>query len=478
MASGGPSRQLRAVMHNCLMFTGWHQSLWADHTSPPVGESLSHDEDCDVAIIGAGFTGLWTAYYLRAIAPSLRITIVDANQPGFGASGRNGGWCSALFPVSLDSIARSTSREAAISMQRELFSTVRDMGDAISASNIDCDWTLAGSLTAATNPVHLGRLQRSIDEFRRFGFGDEDLRELSRDDLSHRIAVSRSYGATFTPHCAVIHPLKLVNGLVDHLVTSGVTFRTMTHVTSFNTGQVKAHSTHGEFTIAADWVVQATEGFSRSLPGQRRNLIPFYSYMVATEPLSDDVWQSIGWSGRETFADARNMVIYAQRTADNRIAFGGRGAHYRYASAISPEHESNRMVHRRIVQTMHDLFPATRDAAITHRWGGPLGMPRDWHPAVSFNPDRHIASAGGYVGDGVATSHLAGRTLAELMTGTESPRTSLPWVNHRRPKWEPEPIRWVGVNSLLQLPNIADRHEERTERPSRLIDSVLARFLG
>lgn len=460
------------------MFEGWHQSLWADHTAPPVGEALARSEDCDVAIIGAGFSGLWTAYYLSCVAPSLRITILDANQPGFGASGRNGGWCSALFPVSLDAIAHATSRDAAIAMQRELFATVRDMGDVIAALGIDCDWTHGGSLTAATNPAHLSRLSESIDEFRRFGFGDEDLCELTTSEVVERITLSRSHGGTFTPHCAVVHPLKLVNGLVRHLVRAGVAFRTETRVLSFTSGSVRARSGLGDFTVTADWVVQATEGFSRSLPGQRRALIPFYSYMVATEPLSDDVWRSIDWSGRETFADARNMIIYAQRTADNRIAFGGRGAHYRFGSAISPTFDTSAKVHGRIVETMHDLFPATRDAAITHQWGGPLGMPRDWHPAVTVDSERRVASADGYVGDGVAASHLAGRTLADLVTGTESARTTLPWVNHQRPRWEPEPLRWIGVNSLLSLPNLADAREQRTGKPSRVVGAILDKFLG
>jgi glycine/D-amino acid oxidase-like deaminating enzyme len=198
--------------------------------------------------------------------------------------------------------------------------------------------------------------------------------------------------------------------------------------------------------------------------------------MIATEPLSDDMWSEIRWESRVTVADGRNMVTYAQRTADNRIAFGGRGIGYPFGSRISSDLDVSPRVHRQIINTMHEMFPATRPARITHRWGGALAVPRDWHPSVTIDHQRQLVTLGGYSGDGVAASHLAGRTAAALITSSDDDITSLPWVNHHSPKWEPEPFRWLGVNALSRLPELADRIERRTQKPARRINAVFDRL--
>jgi glycine/D-amino acid oxidase-like deaminating enzyme len=223
--------------------------------------------------------------------------------------------------------------------------------------------------------------------------------------------------------------------------------------------------------------VRATEGYTRDLVGHRRTLVPLYSLMVATEPLSADVWDDIGLRGRETFADDRRMVIYGQRTTDDRIAFGGRGAPYRYGSGIDAATEASSGVHERIVATLRDLLPALGDAHITHRWGGVLGVPRDWRPSVGLDRSSGVAWAGGYVGEGVAATNLAGRTLADLIVGNDSELVSLPWVGHRSPRWEPEPLRWTAINGALRVAALVDDDEQRTQRTSRLA-SVLDRIVG
>ena len=181
--------------------------------------------------------------------------------------------------------------------------------------------------------------------------------------------------------------------------------------------------------------------------------------------------------GRATFADYRHMIIYGQRTADGRIAFGGRGAPYHYGSAVRARFDREPAVHSLLRATLTDLFPALARARFTHAWGGPLGIPRDWHSSVGLDRPTGLAWAGGYVGDGVATTNLAGRTLADLITGTDSPLTRLPWVGHRSPHWEPEPLRWLGVNAGLWTMKLGDRSEARRGRPSRLA-AALGRLLG
>jgi glycine/D-amino acid oxidase-like deaminating enzyme len=189
------------------------------------------------------------------------------------------------------------------------------------------------------------------------------------------------------------------------------------------------------------------------------------------------VWQQIGLTQFETFADMRHLVIYGQRTADNRIAFGGRGAPYHFGSSIKPDFDRDPKVHQMIWETLVELFPVLENYTYTHSWGGPLGISRDWYSTVGLDPVTGIGWGGGYVGDGVGTSALAGHTLADLITGTESFRTRLPWVNRRSRRWEFEPLRWIGANLGLKVMTAADREEKITGSPSRAA-AIFGKLLG
>ena len=199
--------------------------------------------------------------------------------------------------------------------------------------------------------------------------------------------------------------------------------------------------------------------------------------MIATEPLPDAFWEEHGLAGRETFADHRHLVIYGQRTEDGRLAFGGRGAPYHFGSAIRAEYDRDDTVHEALRRTLVDLFPALSEVAITHRWGGPLGIARDWFSSVGMDPATRMAWAGGYVGDGLSTTNLAGRTLRDLVLGRSTDLTALPWVNHRSRKWEPEPFRYVGINAGLRIAGTADRAEDR-RGAATWHSKVLERLVG
>jgi glycine/D-amino acid oxidase-like deaminating enzyme len=270
-------------------------------------------------------------------------------------------------------------------------------------------------------------------------------------------------GATYTPHCAALHPARLARGLAAAVERLGVTLVEQTRATSLAPGRVRTD--RGD--VRAEVVVRATEGYTCGLAGMKRILAPVYSLMIATEPLPEATWQQIGLARRETFADHRHLVIYGQRTADGRLAFGGRGAPYHFGSAVRPSQDQDPKVHAMLAATLVELFPALRDVEITHRWGGPLGIPRDWFSSVGFDRSSGLAWAGGYVGDGVSTTNLAGRTLADLITGADSGNTRLAWVGHRSPRWEPEPLRYLGVNAGLAVMTSADATERRTGRPAR-----------
>jgi glycine/D-amino acid oxidase-like deaminating enzyme len=450
-------------------------SLWLDTVPGTLepGAPLPGDRDVDVAIAGAGFTGLWTAYYLSRADPGLRIAICEKEIAGFGASGRNGGWCSALFPASLAKLDRMAGRPRAIAMYRAMEQTVDEVGLAAAAESIDCHFAKGGTVGLARSPAQLDRAAAEVREARAFGFGEDDLRLLTAGEARRVAGASGVLGGTFTPHCAAIHPARLARGLAETLRRRGVALFERTPVLDIRPGRLVTATG----TVRAPYVIRATEGYTPRLPGLRRAIAPVYSLMIATAPLPDAAWDEIGLAGRPTFGDLRHLIIYGQRTADGRLAFGGRGAPYHLGSAVRPAFDRVPAVFAALRRTLAELFPALATARFTHAWGGPIGVPRDWCASVGLDRATGLGWAGGYVGDGVSTTNLAGRTLADLITGADTDITRLPWVDHRSPSWEPEPLRWLGVNAGLQVMSWADRQEARTGRPSRAA-VVVGRFLG
>ena len=435
---------------------------------------LDRDLDVDVAIVGAGYTGLWTAYYLSLADPSLRVAVLEQEVVGFGASGRNGGWCSALFPASMDRLAQAGGgRDGAIAMERAMQETVREVGRAAAAEGIDCHWEQGGSLYLARTALQLDRARETVEEWRSWGFGADDYALLEADEARERLGATDVVGAVATPHCAAIHPARLARGLAHAVERRGVTVYEGTAVTSIDPGLVRTERA----AVRARVVVRATEGYTSTLPGAKRDLAPVYSLMLATEPLPQSFWDTVGLRRRETFNDLRHLIIYGQRTADDRLAFGGRGAPYHYGSTIRPEFDRDPAVYEELWRVLCDLFPDIREHAVTHTWGGPLGVPRDWFAGVGLDRDTGLAWAGGYVGDGVGTTNLAGRTLADLVLERDTELTALPWVGHRSPRWEPEPLRWAGANLGLRVMSSADGTEARTGKPSRRA-AFFGRFTG
>ncbi|MEP6477752.1 MAG: FAD-binding oxidoreductase [Rhodoglobus sp.] len=421
------------------------------------------DLDVDVAIIGGGLTGLWTAWYLLDRDPALRIAVLEKEIAGFGASGRNGGWCSALFPRSTASLERAHGRPAALAMRRAMIDTVDEVGAVAAAAGIDIDYAKGGTVAYARSSVQLDAARAEVEEAR--GYGVDELEFWSE----HRVRAAGALGAAFDPSCARIHPAKLVRGLARALEKRGVVIYEQTTVLDYSPHAVV---TDRGTVHCANFVV-ATEGYGASLRATRRRVLPLYSLMIATEPLPDSTWDEIGIAHGQTFTDYRHLLVYGQRTADNRFAFGGRGARYHWGSAIRPQYDRSPAVFGHLLRALGELFPAIGDVAVTHNWGGPLGVPRDWHATASYDPKKGVAWAGGYVGDGLSTTNLAGRTLADLVTGTDSELVRLPWVNHTSPSWEPEPLRFAGANAGLLAMTIADAEERVTHRPS-----IAARIMG
>jgi glycine/D-amino acid oxidase-like deaminating enzyme len=453
------------------------RSLWLDRLEgdPLTPRSpLPGPLEVDVAIVGAGYTGLWTAYYLRRADQGLRVAIVEREVAGFGASGRNGGWCSAFMAMDREALAKRAGRHATVALQREMFDTVDEVGRVAAREGIDCHYVKAGALQLATSPVQRTRLEQGIEHARHWGMDETDQRLLGPAEAGERVRVAGLLAAAWTPHCASLDPARLARGLAGVVERQGVPIFESTPATRIRPGRVDT----ARGPVKAPIVVRATEGYTATLPGTHRAVIPLYSLMIATEPLPGAVWDQVGWTGGETVAAGGHLFTYAQRTRDGRIAFGGRGAPYHFGSRVRPGYDLDDRVHARLGAALRQLFPAAGDASITHRWGGPLAIPRDWTASVGLDRTTGLAWAGGYVGDGVAAANLAGRTLADLITGNDSDLARLPWVDHHSRPWEPEPLRWLGINAARVLAASADAAETRTGRPARLRGKLLSLFLG
>jgi glycine/D-amino acid oxidase-like deaminating enzyme len=441
------------------------RSMWLDGfpgelTPRP---TLSGPTDVDVAIVGAGFTGLWTAYYLKKADPHLRVAVLEREIAGFGASGRNGGWCHTTFPGSREMAARWSGRQAVADQQRALHQTVYEIQRVVQEEGIDARFHLGGQLDLALTPVQLLRARSAVEYEREWGFGEDDYVLLGAAEMRERVKVAGCLGGGYTPHGAAVDPARLARGLADVVEKLGVPIYERTPVTRIEPRL--AATPFGD--VRADVVVRATEAFTPELPGHERTVVPIYSLMIGTEPLPQSFWDEVGWQGREVFGDYRFLIFYAMRTEDDRIAIGGRGAPYHYGSKLSEAYERDPSVRDHLKTLLGELFPQIGEFTVTHHWGGAIAAARDWYTSVGLDRAAGMAWAGAYVGDGVSTTNLAARTLRDLILERASELTGLPWVDHRSKQWEPEPLRWVGVNAALSAMGSADDAELRTGRPSK-----------
>ena len=449
-------------------------SFWLSTLDEPVEPRAPLDADAqfDVAIVGAGYTGLWAAYYLNQREPSCRIAIVEAEVAGFGASGRNGGWCAYYLSGIEALMADPNKRERALALQRAMFDAIDEVGRASTAAGFDCDYEKGGVLVAARSRPELERMRAEYDEMREYGFTEDDFSWLDADAFAERARIHGALGGIYSPHCAALQPAKLACGLASFLEARGVAVFEQSPVRTIAKGVV----TTDRARIRANNVLRCTEGYTCRLPGLKRSIMPLHSMMIATEPLPDSVWKEIGLQGRPTFSDYRRSVTYGQRTADDRLAFGTRGRYY-YGSGIHDYFDPDDPAFARTHSTLLEFFPSLSDVEITHRWGGAIGVTRDWMPFVRFDVRTGLGAAGGYAGVGVAAANLAGRTLAELVLLETTERTSFAWVNHPSRNWEPEPLRWLGSQGVMRLGEWADAAEKKG-RGAGLVGSIFDAFAG
>jgi glycine/D-amino acid oxidase-like deaminating enzyme len=440
---------------------------------PGYRNGLPGNIEADVCIVGAGFTGLWTAYYLKKADPSLRIAIVEKEFAGFGASGRNGGWLSGGFSWSREKYLKTSTRAGVIAMEKAMAGTVDEVIAVTEAEGIDADIVRTGNLQVATNKPQLDRLKEYYKEFSDWDNADR-VDYLSAEESARKINIRNVQGGVIKHGMARVQPAKLVRGLAAAVERLGVPIYEQTVVTTIEKGAV----TTNRGTVRAPIIIRATEGFTAGISGHERLWLPLNSALIVTEPLPESMWKEIGWEGRELLGDMAHAYCYAQRTREGRIAMGGRGVPYRFGSKTDVRGQTQDATIAQLRAILTRLLPQTKDLRIDHAWCGVLGVPRDWCTTAGLDKNTGIGWAGGYVGLGVSSSNLSGRTLCDLVLGRDTELTRLPWVNRSVRKWEPEPLRWLGVHSMYQLYRIADEREEAGLQHTSRLAAIADRLTG
>jgi len=433
-----------------------NRSLWRNQGSITARDCVKAANSFDVAIIGGGFSGLWSAYHLKQLQPSLKIAIFEQKYVGYGASGRNGGWASAEYPTSNSRLIKEHGVQTYKNLRKGLIESIDEIGQIAKSNAWQIEYAKGGALVFATNKAQLTRISSEIDDEHKF---------LTKDQASELLNVANIKGGIYSPHCAALNPFNLTQSLAKYLESIGVKIFEESKVEEISDKSLLVNG----HRIGCQISIRATEAFTarKWIANQQ---IPIYSLMIATERLPSEILTQIRNSQRATFQEACNLITYAQITGDNRLAIGGRGSRYKLFSHLSERSETDVRMHSALEKRAVKWFPQLQSVNFEYRWGGPIALTRRWQSYLNYNPITGQAAIGGYVGDGVTLSYLVAKTLAQIIDGQKTP--DLPFVNQRIGRWEPEPIRYLAVNAGFKATVVADFEERITGRPS-LIAAVV-----
>jgi glycine/D-amino acid oxidase-like deaminating enzyme len=434
----------------------WGESKERRDAAPP----LSGDLSVDVAVIGAGYTGLAAAYHLKVAEPGLDVAILDAESAGYGASGRNAGFVMTLFGASLASMLARHGAECVREAHLYMESAVDALEATIAEHGLDCDFQRSGFLKVATAPAYEARIRKELEAFEALGISG--LSWLEAGEVAQRVQSPTFLGALWEPGCGLIHPVKWLDALRRLALGKGARLYEGTRVERVRRdgGRYRMGTKYG--VVSADKVVFATNGYTHLIPGLRSKQLPAFAYIVVTEPLSEAQRASIGWQGREGIEDGRNFMHFYRLTPDGRVLAGGGPGLIPYAGRM--HHDASPRAWAHLERFIGTTFPALHGIAITHRWGGAFSVTSDSTPQIGTLDDGGAVYSVGCTGHGVSMTHMNGRIIRDLVLGRQTELTRLWFVNRRSFPIPPEPFRSIGARAVTMAMALDDWWCDRSGR--------------
>lgn len=433
----------------------WRASVPGFPARPAPPRNITYD----VAVVGGGFHGLWTAYQLRKADPSLSVAVVEQNHIGFGASGRNGGFAMTKVGLRLGDLERNYGREAVKRVYDQMSATVDQLVQTVGAEGIDCELDYGGLLVVAMNPAQEVRLRKELEAAERIGLSDH--RALTGAELRARVNSPVYLSGAYERHCAVLHPLKLALGLAQVVTRSGAVIFENARIASIDfDGEIPVlHAAGGD--IRARKVVMATNAWASEHKYFGQTIVPVYTYIVATEPLSEAVWAQIGWEGREGIEDSRSHIHFYRRTHDGRLLFGGTDNIIPFMGRIDKSHDRNERCFARLRRAITTVFPQLASVAIDYRWGGAFAMTPDFLPRYGTLFGGRLVYGHGCCGHGVGLSYLGGEIMRDLVLERPTKGDELFFMPASKAAYPPEPLRSVGGTLTLAEARWHDDAQDR-----------------
>ncbi len=420
-------------------------NYWDGSKRPrPAAQPFDSDAAVDVAVIGAGYTGLSTAYHLKAAEPSLDVAVLEGETVGFGASGRNAGFVMTLFGASLGLMKALHGAERVRAAHAYMERSIAALEEMIGEHKLDCDFERGGFLKVATTPRYAARIRDEIETLEALGIHGH--RWLESDELNGRVRSPTYVGACLEPGCGLINPRKWVDALGRLAADAGARIYEHSRVARVERVGGKFRLTSNGATLTAEKVVFASNGYTHLIPGMRSKQLPAYVFIVVTEPLSVQQIASIGWAGREGIEDGRNFMHFYRLTPDNRLLMGGGPGFVPFGGRMT--HDAHPAAWEHLEDFVGTTFPGLRGVKIAHRWGGAFSVTADSTPQIGTMHDGAAVYSVGCTGHGVAMTHMNGRILRDLVLGRTSELTELWFVNRRAMPLPPEPIRSIGAKAV------------------------------
>ena len=433
-------------------------SFWAATATPYTpNQPLVGEHRGDVVIIGAGFSGLSTAFHLKQADPGCEVIVLEAEYVGYGASGRNGGFAMTVFGVSLTVTHMLHGTERTREAYHYMVDAVTYLEQLVQEHRLNCDFRRSGFLRVATTPGYVRRIQEEIDLALRLGL--DGIEWWNKRQVQDAVHSSRFLGGWWEPRCALVNPIKLVRELKRLAEAKGARVYERSPVIAVRRrhGGVTVETNQGR--VLAEKVVFATNAWSHHFPWVRRLQVPAWTYMVATEPLTPEQWQTLGWEKGMGIEDARNLIHYFRPSPDGRLLMGGGPVRLSFGSRPAPDRDASALRH--LEQFIHTLFPSLTPLRLTHHWGGPFSATLDLVPAIGYVQDRRGIYNVGCIGHGVSLMPSNGRILAALALEQETQHTALWFVRRRVWPWPPEPARWLVSHLVKGYLSLEDRWYER-----------------